>query len=101
MTIVASAIAAELSYRQTSVREGVASQRRGRRVRRARRERTLERNRRSAAASTRTFPTPTPAVPKPRAPHYPQNPVKPEVVVGARHNDGDRANRLREPAGRA
>ncbi len=104
MTIIASAIAAELSYRQTSVREGVASQRRGRRVRRTRRERTQERNRRSAAASTRTFPTPAPAIPSPRSPQtpqHPQNPVKPEVVVGARHNDGARANRLREPAGRA
>jgi hypothetical protein len=101
MTIIASAIAAELSYRQTSVREGVAAQRRGRRVRRARRDRALERSRRSAAASTPTFPKPTPAAPTPRTPNYPQNPVKPEVVVGARHNDGARDNRLCEPVGRA
>lgn len=101
MTIIASAIAAELSYRQTSVREGVASQRRGRRVRQARRQRDLERSRRAGAASTPTFPAPAPAVPSPRTPNHPRNPVKPEVVVGARHNDGARANSLCQPAGRA
>jgi hypothetical protein len=98
MTIIASAIAAELAYRQDSVREGVSAQRRGRRVRRARREHAQERRQRAAARVTPTFPTAAPSVPSPRTPH---NPVNPEVVVGARHNDGSRANRLREPAGRA
>ena len=76
MTIVASAIAAELSYRQTSVREGVASQRRGRRVRQARRERDLGTLPEGRAASTPTFPKPTPAVPSPRTPNHPQQPRK-------------------------
>src|SRR4051794_16909489 len=113
MTIIAAAIAAELSYRQTTVREGIAAQRRGRRVRQTRREHAAERSRRAAALSnqvaskqtlstkdapTQDLPTQATAVPSPRAP---LSPVKPEGVVGARHDDGPRANRLREPAGRA
>src|SRR4051794_34416660 len=113
MTIIAAAIAAELSYRQTTVREGIAAQRRGRRVRQTRREHAAERSRRAAALSnqvpskptpattdlpTQDLPTQAAAVPAPRTALIPE---KPEVVVGARHDDGARANRLREPAGRA